>query len=61
MNGIKLCPCNSNGCPEVKLEGETVFILDDFGDSIKMTLEEALLFNDVLEELISSQEKIKST
>ena len=48
MNEIKLCPCNSSGCPEIKLEGDTVIITDDFGGEVKMTLEEAKLINDAI-------------
>jgi hypothetical protein len=41
QNSVKLCPCNQSGCPTIEKNGEDIKITDDYGDSVKMTLEEA--------------------
>jgi hypothetical protein len=49
-NSVKLCPCNpKNNCPEViLLENGWIQIKDDFGSSVKMTLEEAKEISEAL-------------
>lgn len=51
LNSVKLCPCNSSGCPSVSLSNGIIKIIDDFGGEVQMTLEEALLIQNALDEL----------
>jgi hypothetical protein len=51
MNEIKLCPCNSSGCPSIKLEEGKVIIIDDYGNSVTMEINEAELIADALKNL----------
>lgn len=52
IQSVKLCPCNSTGCPSVQLEdGGKIRIKDDFGGEVVMTLEEALLIQNALDQL----------
>lgn len=40
-NSVKLCPCNQSGCPTVEKDGENIKIIDDYGDYVNMTIDEA--------------------
>jgi len=40
-SSVKLCPCNKSGCPTVEKLENTIIITDDYGDSVKITVEEA--------------------
>ena len=40
-SSVKLCPCNKSGCPTIEKDGDNVKITDDFGDSVKMSMDEA--------------------
>ena len=39
-NTVKLC-CGGKGCPEVKINSDRVEITDDYGNTIRITKEEA--------------------
>lgn len=48
-NKIRLCGCNSNGCPTIELiEDDYILIEDDFGQSVKIKKEEAALISEAL-------------
>jgi len=47
---VKLC-CNSKYCPVLTVEGNNVKIVDDYGKSIRMTVDQAKMINDALKEL----------
>lgn len=38
---VKLCPCNKSGCPTLEKDGDVIVITDDYGDSVKMSIDEA--------------------
>lgn len=48
---VKLCPCNNSGCPEIFKIGDNIKITDDFGGEVTMTIEEAMLIQNALDEL----------
>ncbi len=47
---VKLC-CNSKYCPVLSIEGNNVKIVDDYGKSIKMTVDQAKMISGALKEL----------
>jgi hypothetical protein len=51
MESVKLCPCNSSGCPTVEKSDGKIKIKDDFGGEVVLTIEEALLIQNALDEL----------
>ena len=48
---VKLCPCNNSGCPEVFKIGGNIKITDDFGGEVTMTIEEAMLIQNALDQM----------
>ena len=48
MNEIKLCPCNSSGCPSIQYVDGKIKIIDDYGGEVVMELNEAELIADAL-------------
>ena len=49
-NTVRLC-CGGKGCPVVKVNNDQVAITDDFGNTIKITKEQASLIPKAIEKL----------
>ena len=45
---IKLCPCNSSGCPTIEKIDDKVKIIDDYGGEVTMEINEAELIAEAL-------------
>ena len=45
---IKLCPCNSSGCPTISKESGKIKITDDYGGEVTMEINEAELIAEAL-------------
>jgi len=51
VNEFVLCNGRTCACPEVTIKDQEVSILDDYGDTIKMTLDQFRVIGEVLETL----------
>lgn len=50
-NKLLLC-CGNKGCPSVEIIDDIVHIVDDDNNTVRLTVDQASIFNDALNQLI---------